>query len=306
MPTGAPGSERVRAEEEAPVQPMPSIALLGYGEAGSAFGRDLLALGVRVRVHDPAVRPPDAVETAADEAEAVRGAGLVLSVNSASAAAGALLAAAPGIGEGTVWADMNTASPRAKAELCRTAARLGVAFADVAIMAPVPGRGLRVPMLVSGPAAERVAAVLGALGTPVTVQPGGAGAAARRKLLRSVFFKGMAAAVVEALEAARAAGCDDWLRENIAAELAAADARTVDRLVTGTRRHAGRRAEEMAAAAGMLDDLGVEPAVARASRDLLLRILAEGRTERPRDEPLEDSSGDSRGPSRPPRPPQPT
>ncbi|WP_095756536.1 NAD(P)-dependent oxidoreductase [Streptomyces xinghaiensis] len=257
------------------MQPPPYIALLGYGEAGSAFGRDLLALGARVRVHDPRVRPRDAVEVAADEADAVRGVDLVLSVNSASAALGALEAGAPGAREGAVWADMNTASPQAKTVLGETAARAGLSFADVAIMAPVPGRGLGVPMLVSGPAAERFAALLRPLGTPVTLQPGGAGAAARRKLLRSVFFKGMAAAVVEALDAARAAGCEEWLRENIAAELAGAGAGTVDRLVTGTRRHAGRRADEMAAAEEMVRGLGVEPAVARAARDLLLRIRAE-------------------------------
>lgn len=33
----------------------------------------------------------------------------------------------------------------------------GVAFADVALMSTVPGRGVRTPMLVSGPAAARAA-----------------------------------------------------------------------------------------------------------------------------------------------------
>jgi hypothetical protein len=65
------------------------------------------------------------------------------------------------------------------------------------------------------------------------------------------------------------------LRENIATELAEADRSTVERLVTGTRLHAKRRADEMAASAEMLEHLGVEPIVADASRDLLRRILAE-------------------------------
>jgi len=63
----------------------------------------------------------------------------------------------------------------------------------------------------------------------------------------------MAASIVEALEAARAAGDEPWLREHIAAELAAADAATVDRIVDGTRRHAVRRTAEMAAATEMLN-----------------------------------------------------
>ena len=65
-------------------------------------------------------------------------------------------------------------------------------------------------------------------------RPGTAGAAISRKLLRSVFYKGLAAAVVEALAAAEAAGCADWLRDNISAELAGFDEQTIDRLVDGT------------------------------------------------------------------------
>lgn len=251
------------------------IALLGCGEAGSAFAADLLERGVRVRVYDPAVPAPDGAYAAFGEADAAQGADLVLSVNSASVADEVLTAGIPGVGRGAVWADMNTGSPEAKRRLARTAENAGVAFADIAIMAPVPGKGLLVPLLVSGGAAERVADMLEPLGSPISVQPGGAGAAAERKLLRSVFFKGLAAAVVEALEAGRAAGCEDWLRDNIAAELTAADPDTVERLVTGTFLHAKRRAEEMAASSDMLRDLGVEPLMASASRDLLRRILSE-------------------------------
>lgn len=155
-----------------PVERTPYIALLGYGEAGSAFGRDLLDLGARVRVYDPKVRPRDAVEVASNEADAALGADLVLSVNSASAATEALRSGLAGVRHGTIWADMNTASPRLKSELAAIAAQAGIAFADVAIMAPIPGKGLRVPMMVSGPAADRVASILRPLGTPVTLQSG--------------------------------------------------------------------------------------------------------------------------------------
>jgi hypothetical protein len=75
--------------------------------------------------------------------------------------------------------------------------------------------------------------------------------------------------VVEALAAAKAAGCADWLRGDIGAELAGFDERAVDRLVDGTHRHARRRTDEMTAAAEQLVDLGVVPRVAAATRDLL-------------------------------------
>ena len=98
------------------------------------------------------------------------------------------------------------------------------------------------------------------------------GLAAERKLLRSVFVKGLAAAVVEALAAGRAAGCEEWLRDNISEELTRADAATVRRLVDGSHRHAVGRAAEMRAAADMLTDLGIPPLVSLASRDLLERL----------------------------------
>ena len=123
-----------------------------------------------------------------------------------------------------VWADLNTASPGIKRQLAGLAEAAGVPFADVAMMAPVPGRGLRVPMLASGTGAARYAALLTPLGACIEVLDGPAGLAASKKLLRSVFYKGMAASIVEALDAARAAGDEPWLREHIVAELEALDA----------------------------------------------------------------------------------
>jgi 3-hydroxyisobutyrate dehydrogenase-like beta-hydroxyacid dehydrogenase len=250
----------------------PVVAVLGLGEAGSVIARDLLAVGAAVRGYDPAVRAGPGLADTRSEAEAARGADLVLSVNSAKAAVGAFRAGLPGVGPGAVWADLNTASPAVKRELARLAGAQGVPFADVAMMAPVPGRGLRVPMLASGDAAGRYAALLAPLGADVEVLAGPAGLAASKKLLRSVFYKGMAAAIVEALEAARAAGQEQWLREHIAAELTAADARSVERIIDGTARHALRRTAEMEAAADMLTELGVRPVMADASRALHERL----------------------------------
>jgi 3-hydroxyisobutyrate dehydrogenase-like beta-hydroxyacid dehydrogenase len=201
----------------------------------------------------------------------VADAGLVLSVNSSHDAMTALTNALPGLRPGTVWADLNTASPGLKVRL-QEAAGAEVPVVDVALMSPVPGKGLRTPMLVSGPAAQRYADLLVPLGAEVTVQPGPVGEAISRKLLRSVFYKGLAAAVVEALAAAEEAGCADWLAGNISAELAGFDSRTIDRLVQGTHTHARRRADEMTAAAEQLTELGVPPRIAAAARDWLVEL----------------------------------
>ncbi|TDV57224.1 NAD(P)-dependent oxidoreductase [Actinophytocola oryzae] len=246
-----------------------TVAVLGLGEAGGAIARDLVEAGAVVRAYDPAVPAAAGMVPCADEADAATDADLVLSVNSATAAAEALRT---GAATARVWADLNTGSPGLKRRLSELAGERGVAFADVAIMAPVPGRGLRTPMLATGPAATRVAGLLNPLGARVDTMAGPPGLAAERKLLRSVFFKGLAAAVVEALAAGRAAGCEEWLRANITEELTRAGESTVDRLVTGTHQHAVRRADEMAAATDMLTELGVAPTITSATRDFLTRL----------------------------------
>ncbi len=249
--------------------------MLGLGEAGSAIAADLVKAGVRVRGYDPVAAAPAGVEAAGSDADACRGADLVLSLTTAAEAESALRQSLGGGGlKGpVVYADANTAAAGLKQRLAATAASAGVSFADIAIMAPVPGQGLRVPMLVSGPGAERAREILSGCGGTVEVLDGPAGAAATRKLLRSVFYKGMSAAIIEALLAARAAGCEEWLREHIAAELSAADAATLDRMEAGSYRHARRRSHEMAAACEMLGELSVPARVARASQ-LWLEDLA--------------------------------
>jgi 3-hydroxyisobutyrate dehydrogenase-like beta-hydroxyacid dehydrogenase len=248
------------------------IAVLGLGEAGSEIARDLVAAGADVRGNDPKALSVDGVQSRGSEAEAVADAELVLSVNSSHDAMTALENALPALAPGTLWADLNTASPGLKTALAERAAERDVPVVDVALMSPVPGQGLRTPLLVAGEAADRFVEMLAPLGADVEVLPGPVGTAISRKLLRSVFYKGLAAAVVEALRGAEAAGCADWLRGNIADELAGFDAGTVDRLVDGSRTHARRRADEMDAATEQLQELGVPARIAAAARDVLVEL----------------------------------
>jgi 3-hydroxyisobutyrate dehydrogenase-like beta-hydroxyacid dehydrogenase len=247
----------------------PRIAVLGFGEAGAAIAEDLARAGGDVRGFDPEVDAPPGVETRDSDADAARDADLVLSVNSARDAMDALVQALPALSRETLWADLNTTSPGVKAALAETAGRAGVEVADVALMAPVPGRGARTPMVASGSGAKRYAHQLATFGLQVEVLDGPAGAAISRKLLRSVFLKGLAAALIEALDGARAAGCEEWLNENVSRELAEFGPTAVERLVAGTHKHARRRADEMDAAAQQLSELGVEPRIALATRDAL-------------------------------------
>ena len=169
-----------------------TLAVLGLGEAGSRIARDLAAAGARVRGFDPAVAAPPGIEPAADDAGACRGAALVLSLTTAGQFEGALRQALPALGPGVGYADANTASAGSSLRLadlaeqagCRSRTspswprcrhrglQAGVPFADIAIMAPVPPRGLRTPMLASGPAAAAAAGLLNRHGASVGVLPG--------------------------------------------------------------------------------------------------------------------------------------
>jgi 3-hydroxyisobutyrate dehydrogenase-like beta-hydroxyacid dehydrogenase len=252
------------------------IAVLGLGEAGSAIASDLVEAGADVRGYDPAAAAGDGIPRAGGPAEAVAGVDLVLSVTAAAAALDAARTALPALRGGQVYADLNSAGAPLKRELAALIEPSGALFADVALMAPVPGRGVTTPALVSGPGAEQFAGALRPLGMPVEVVGPDPGQAAARKLLRSVFMKGLAASAIEALAAARAAGCEAWLREEIAGVLGSADGGALlERLESGSRRHAARRVHETEQAAELLRELGIEPRVSEAARGWLARLRDE-------------------------------
>jgi 3-hydroxyisobutyrate dehydrogenase-like beta-hydroxyacid dehydrogenase len=250
------------------------IAVLGLGEAGSAIAGDLARAGARVKGFDPARPAPEGVEAAADALDGAREADVVLSLTSSPVALEVAETVAPVLAEGALFADLNTAAPALKRDLAELVEARGARFADVALLRGVPDWGLGTPALVSGSGAQGFADAFGPLGMPVTVVGSVAGEAAARKLARSVFMKGIAAALGEALAAGERLGCEDWLRKDIESTLDGADARLVRRLTEGSRTHAERRVEEMAAAAAMLEELGVEPRVAAAS-EAWLRSLTE-------------------------------
>ena len=251
------------------------VAVLGLGEAGGRIASDLAASGADVRGWDPdPSRQTDGFRLGTSASATVGEADLVLSVNAPAAALTAARECLPGLARGTLFADLNSASPRVKIEVADIVGRAGALFADVALMSPVPGRGLRTPMLVSGPGAVAFAELLGALGAQVDVVGPEPGAAAARKLLRSVFMKGLAAASLESLHAAAAAGCEPWLRSEISSVLTSADASLLERLLEGSRVHATRRVEEMDAAGELLRELGVEPRVTAAAAATLAELAS--------------------------------
>jgi len=247
-----------------------NVAVLGLGEAGARIAADLAAAGCTVQGWDPA-RRVEGIDNADSDISAVRGADVVLSINAAAVALDAATRVAGELASDALYADLNTASPQLKREL---ADALPVQFADVALTGVVPSTGLATPALASGAGADRFAELFRPLGMPVDVVGPRPGDAAGLKLLRSVFMKGMAAAALESLEAASAAGVEDRVRAEIAAVIGEP---LLERLLSGSRAHAARRVDEMHAATEYLEGLGVEPRVAPAAAAWLEQQLADRR-----------------------------
>jgi 3-hydroxyisobutyrate dehydrogenase-like beta-hydroxyacid dehydrogenase len=239
------------------------VAVLGLGEAGSRLASDLVAAGVEVRGYDPdPERDVPSVSRMADPVSAVAGCDAVLSVNAAKAAVEAAEAALPALREAAIYADLNTTSPELKRELAELVAGVGARFVDVALLGPIPERGLHAPVLASGAGARAFESLFRQLGMPVSVVSEEAGDAAALKLVRSVFMKGLAAAVVESMQAADAIGGRDWLAQEIEKMIGRP---FLERALSGSRVHAVRRVDEMEAACDLLVELGVEPRIAAAS-----------------------------------------
>jgi 3-hydroxyisobutyrate dehydrogenase-like beta-hydroxyacid dehydrogenase len=250
-----------------------TFALLGLGEAGGRFARDLRAAGAEVHGWDPL---PETGPDASGPAEAAEGADVVMSQNSAADAEDAARSVLSVLRPGVVFAELNTGSPELKAALAELVAPTGARFADVALMAPVPGRGIGTPSLASGPGAARFAELLAPFGMPVELVGEEPGEAARRKLLRSIVWKGLAAVVLEATAAGAAAGRAEHVRAEILAIFAEADDGLLERMLTGSRTHATRRTHEMEAVGAMLRDLGVPSWMSDGAAEWL-RALRDGK-----------------------------
>ena len=251
------------------------IAIIGLGEAGSRYAAALASLGHEVVGFDPAVQAPVQGTTLSPSVpDAVSEADIVLVMTGAAAARAVAQSAAPALAAGGCYADFTSSSPVVMEELGALVAAEGAHFADVAILGPVPWHGAQTPLMISGPGAKAVADLADQLGAKATVVDGPPGAAMAHKLLRSVFMKGLASIVIEAIEAGRSAGYEEWIRDQIAAQLAGDGHAVIERLVTGTNAHAARRAQEMADTASYLEAMGVPPLMSRATEASLRRLTA--------------------------------
>jgi 3-hydroxyisobutyrate dehydrogenase-like beta-hydroxyacid dehydrogenase len=264
-----------------------SVTFIGYGEFADAVARGLSDSDIELRAY---VRPrPDAsaaevrrnrmrsagVHAAESLSAALTDTDVVIAAVPASAAVEVVEACAPHLQAGQLYVDPAASLPITK----RTAAELveaaGAVYVDVAVLGTVVTAGGRVPMLAAGEGAKRWSDEASAAGLNVTAMAGAAGDAALVKLLRSVFMKGRDALVLEMLLAARRHGVHDAVLASIggAGEQVPFPS-LAERVMCSLAVYAERRADELADAASLLRDVGVEPLMTRAGESRL-RLLAE-------------------------------
>jgi 3-hydroxyisobutyrate dehydrogenase-like beta-hydroxyacid dehydrogenase len=249
-----------------------SIAILGIGEAGGTLARDFIAKGIRVRGWDPEpLNLPDGLDFADGNPAAVAGADVVLSVNWASVAIEVAKEVAPALSPNQLYADMNTAAPQLKRHIAPIIEKTGAMFVDAALMDPVPPKGLGTQVYASGSGGRLFAEKMTPLGMPVTYLDREAGNAATHKLVRSIMYKGVAAVIIECLEAAEQLNMTEYARAQMLKIIY--DEPMIDRFVSGSIKHAKRRTEEMQAVVEMLDSIGVSSFTSQASLNRLKELV---------------------------------
>ena len=249
------------------------VAVLGLGEAGTIFANDLAAMGVMVSGWDPLPKRTlhKNVRFAASNGDAVQSADIIFSVNLSSVSETVAKEVLPVLTQQKIYLEMNTASPKKKISIDQILKPSKVKFVDLAIMAPVPPKGILTPMLAVGPGAKFFKEAMSPYQLNIEVIEGEVGEAASRKLLRSIVYKGIAAVICEGVEAGKAFGLEAYIREQISSIIGGKDD-LIDRFVEGSEMHAGRRMLEMEAVIEMLEEKGIKPFLSKASRNSLEKL----------------------------------
>ncbi|MGI5202265.1 NAD(P)-dependent oxidoreductase [Spirillospora sp. CA-108201] len=201
---------------------MTQVAVLGTGIMGAAMARNLLGSGHGVAVWNrTAARAEplaaDGAAVAATPAEAVRDAGVVITMlNDAETALAVMKDAAPALRAGQVWAQTGTVGVGDVPALARFAADHGLTFVDS------PVQGTRQPaeqgelvVLAAGPQDARTALepVFGAIGgrTVWLDEDGASGAGTRLKLAAVSYAISLTSVVAESVALVKGFGLDPSL-----------------------------------------------------------------------------------------------
>jgi 3-hydroxyisobutyrate dehydrogenase-like beta-hydroxyacid dehydrogenase len=258
-----------------------SVGFIGFGEAGVAIAKGLQSEGItrmvlcHLRKDDP--RRVAWVKEQAKEAgvrymetipEVVKSAQFIFSVVSPDAAVAAAEKTISSLKAGKTYLDL-TSFPEDMKTIAKMIEPTGAKFIDGAMMASLPQHRHKVLTYVAGPHAGETAQLLNSWGMNLKVVGDQPGQASAIKLLLSVATKGFEALLVEMLLASHHYGVE----KDVLAALNEFFRKGLDfaihRLVGSDAVHAGRRVKEMESSVKLLEGLGVEPLMSRATVERL-------------------------------------
>jgi 3-hydroxyisobutyrate dehydrogenase-like beta-hydroxyacid dehydrogenase len=255
------------------------IGLIGYGEVGKIFSAGLKGKpGVTavaawdLKLANPASQAAEQAHASAAGVAAqpsmqalCAASDLVISAVTASSTLAVAQEAAACIRPGTIFLDLNSASPGTKQQCAALIDAAGAHYVEAGVMTSVPPYGIKVPMLLGGARACELAPVLNDWGMDATVVSDRLGVASAIKMCRSVMIKGLEALVIESYSTARAYGVEDHVLPTLQETFPSIDwseqgAYFFSRVV----QHGQRRAEEMRESANTVREAGFEPFMATA------------------------------------------
>jgi 3-hydroxyisobutyrate dehydrogenase-like beta-hydroxyacid dehydrogenase len=257
----------------------PRIGFVGFGEAGFHIGGGLRgAAGDGIKAFDINADTPGlgekihrrAAETGTrlvrSNAELTGAADIVISVVTSDQALAAAQQTAPGLGPGQLYADLNSVSPVLKQTIDRVISATGARFVEVAVMAPAPPYGHKVPMLVGGAGGPEFIERMTPFGMRMEFTSTRVGEAAATKMCRSIIVKGMEALLTECVLGASRYGAEERVFQSLAETFPGLDwAEIATYMVGRVVVHGERRAREMEEVAETLRSSGVDPIMAEAT-----------------------------------------
>lgn len=189
----------------------PHVALLGTGIMGRGMALNIVKAGIPLTVwnRSPEKAADLGAEVADSPQEAVRGAGIVVTVLSDAKVVEAVIReAAPE--PGTVWLQQATVGVDGCEHLAQVADELGLTYVDAPVLGTKgPAEAGQLTVLASGPddVRETVTPVLDAIGAR-TMWLGAAGQGSRLKLVANSWVLTVVEGVAESLALAKALGLD--------------------------------------------------------------------------------------------------
>ena len=259
--------------------------VVGHGSVGSSMAQRIDSAGDRVLVYDPAPRVVVKVGRRLERLARDDGpVDLVLSCVPPSVAEQVPALIAPVVRSASVLLDWNTVSPEAKQAI---ASATPCEVLDVALLDTLDADGARPRVAISGARAADHQSLLESLGFHVDIAGSAPGDAALLKYARSIFMKSLEGLALEYMALTEPIDRHGIVAASVENNLGRQAMDFLALLVSTNRRHASRRAGELADAVAVFEARGAAIAVGKAVVPLLERAAQVW--QRP-DAPPEDAS----------------